>query len=170
MRHILNLPGRSDRAVPRQQPRRGAVTVEFALIAPLFVALVMGTIQTGLAITAAQTMTAALREAGRLASMDYSNRLLAGQTINQKVIQDIKNFLTAEGIDGSKVSITITAADGASAGATFDLGDAANELALFKIRAVVPYSAITSVTFFPHTEQTISASIVYRKGKKTLIQ
>ena len=153
----------------RRQNRRGAVTVEFALIAPLFVALAMGTIQTGMAITAAQTLTTALREGGRLASMDYTRRLQSGQTINQKVIQDIKNFLSAEGINGNQVTITITAADGANAGSTFDLSNPVNELAMFKIHAVIPYSAITSVTFYPHTNQTISASIVYRKGKSTLI-
>jgi hypothetical protein len=36
---------------------------------------------------------------------------------------------------------------------------------MFKIRAVIPYSAISSVTFFPHSYQTISASIVFRKGQ-----
>ncbi len=153
-----------------RQRRRGAATVEFALMAPLFVALTMGTIQTGLAITAAQTLTTALREGGRIASMDYTRRLLPGQTINQKVTQDIKNFLQAEGINSSKVTITITAADGANAGSTFDLSNSANQLKLFKIKAVIPYSAITSITFYPHTAQTISASIVYRKGKNTLIQ
>jgi len=150
--------------------RSGAATVELALMLPLFVVLTMGTIQTGLQISAAQTLTAALREAGRLASMDYTSKLQPNQTINQKVIKDIQNFLTAEKIDGSKVTITITAADGANAGSTFDLSNNANQLALFKIRAVVPYSAISSVTFFPHSNNTISASIVYRKGKNTLIQ
>lgn len=150
--------------------RSGAAAVEFALVVPLFVTLAMGTIQTGLQISAAQTLTTALREAGRLASMDYTSRLQPGQTINQKVIQDIKNFLTAENIDGSKVTITITYADGTNAGAAFDLSNTANDLAMFKIRAVVPYSAISSVTFFPHANNTISASIIYRKGKKALVQ
>lgn len=159
---------RSDRRLP--QHRRGAATVELAVIVPLFVTLAMGTIQTGLQISAAQTLTTALREAGRLASMDYTSRLQPGQTINQKVIQDIQNFLTAERIDGSKVTITITHADGTGAGSTFDLGDPSNQLQMFKIHAVVPYSAISSVTFFPHPNSTISASIVYRKGKNTLIQ
>jgi len=158
------------RAKSLSHRRSGAAAVEFALVVPLFVTLAMGTIQTGLQISAAQTLTTALREAGRLASMDYTSRLQSGQTINQKVTQDIKNFLTAEKIDGSKVSITITYADGKNAGSTFDLGDVNNDLAMFKIRAVVPYSAISSVTFFPHTNSTISASIIYRKGKKVLVQ
>ena len=170
MRLLVNSSNQRTSKGLHQQRRRGAATVEFALMAPLFVALTMGTIQTGLAITAAQTLTTALREGGRIASMDYTSRLLPGQTINQKVVQDILNFLQAEGIDSSKVTITITAADGVNAGSTFDLSNSANQLQLFKIRAVIPYSAVSSVTFLPNTAQTISASIVYRKGKNTLIQ
>ena len=153
----------------RCQRRRGAAAVEFALIVPLFIALTMGTIQAGMQITAANTLTTALREGGRLASMDYSKRLQPGQTINQKVIKDIQNFLTAEQIDGSRVTITITHAEGSSAGSSFDLASPANELLMFKIRAVAPYSAISSVTFFPHANTTLSASIVYRKGKNSIV-
>jgi len=158
------------RAKRHSTHRSGAATVELAIVIPLFITLVMGTIQTGMQIGAAQTLTTALREAGRLASMDYSSKLQSGQTINQKVIKDIQNFLTAEKIDGSKVTITITHADGSNSGSTFDLGDTANNLQMFKIHAVVPYSAISSVTFFPHTNTTISASIVYRKGKNSMVQ
>ncbi len=151
-------------------PRRGAAAVEFAIIAPLFVFITMGAIQTGIGLSAAQTLSSALREGGRLATMDYSKRLQNGQTPNQKVIQDIKNMLTAERIPGNQVTITITRADGSGAGSTFDLGDPNNDLALFRIKAVVPYSAICSTKFFPITAKTVSASIVYRKGKTTLIQ
>lgn len=158
-------------ALYRKHPaRRGAATVEMALVIPLFVTLAMAAIQIGIQITAAQTLTSALREGGRLASMNYTSRLQRGQTINAKIIQDIKNFLSAENIDGSQVSITITAVDGAKAGSNFDLSDPANALGMFKIRAVVPYSAISSVTFFPHSNSTISASICYRMGKNTLVQ
>ena len=150
--------------------RRGAATVELAFVIPMFLTLVMGTLQTAMQITAAQTLTTSLREAGRLASMDYTSKLQSGQTINQKVIKDIQNFLTAEKIDGSKVTITITQADGNNVGSAFDLGDPTNNLKMFKIQASVPYSAICSVNFFPTTKTTISASVVYRKGKNTIVQ
>lgn len=168
MRHRFRLPIPPHTA--RCHPERGgAATVEFALIVPLFITLAMGTIQAGMQITAAQTLTTSLREAGRLASMDYSKRLQSGQTINQKVIKDIQNFLAAEQIDGNKVTITITHAEGSNAGSSFDLSSPANELLMFKIRAVAPYSAISSVTFFPHANTTLSASIVYRKGKSSIV-
>lgn len=151
-------------------PRRGAAAVEFALVAPLFIALTMGTIQAGIGISAAESLTSALREGGRLATMENEDRLQQGQSVNSKIVSDIRNFLSAAGIDGSQVTITITHAEGNSAGSTFDLADAENDLKLFRIRAVVPYSAITNVTFYPHTTQTISAQIVYRKGKTSLVQ
>lgn len=170
MRSESATAGPIPRAKTRSTERRGAATVELAFVLPVFIALAMGTIQTGMQIVAAQTLTTSLREAGRLASMDYSSRLQSGQTINQKVIQDIRNFLTAEKIDGSKVAISITYADGASAGSVFDLGDPNNNLQMFKIQASVPFSAICSVTFFPTTKNSINASVVYRKGKNTMVQ
>jgi len=151
-------------------PRRGAAAVEFALIVPLFVFITLGAIQTGIGLSAAQTVASALREGGRLASMDYSKRLQKGQTANQKVIQDIKNILTAERIPANQVNITITHADGSQSGSTFDLSDPANDLASFRIKAVLPYSAICTTKFFPLTTNTVSASIVYRKGKTALVQ
>lgn len=154
----------------RRTLRRGAAAVEFALVAPVFVALTMGTIQAGIGISAAESLTSSLREAGRLATMEYDSRLQAKQTLNSKIVTDIRNFLTAEGIDGSQVTITITHAEGRLTGSTFDLADAENDLKLFKIRAVIPYSALTNVTFYPNPVQTISAQIVYRKGKTSLVQ
>ncbi len=150
--------------------RRGVATVEFALMAPLFVTLTMGVIQAGIQFSTAQTLTSALREGGRIASMNYTSKLLPGQTINQKVVTDIQNFLTAEGIKGNQVTVTITAADGAGSGSTFNLADPNNQLALFKIHAVIPYSAVSSVTFFPHTNTNISASVVYRLVQNGLVQ
>ena len=150
--------------------RRGVAAVEFALIAPLFVLLTLGAIQTGIGLSAAQTLTSALREGGRLATMDNSKRLKSGQTANQKVIQDIKNMLTAERIPGNLATITITRAEGNNVGSTFDLSDPANDLATFKIKVVVPYSAISPIKFFPINATTVSASIVYRKGKTVLVQ
>jgi Flp pilus assembly protein TadG len=170
MRSESATAGPTPRAKTRSTKRSGAATVEMAFVLPVFITLAMGTIQTGMQIVSAQTLTTALREAGRLASMDYSSRLQSGQTINQQVIQDIRNFLTAEKIDGSKVTITITHADGTASGTAFDLGDPNNNLQMFKIQASVPFSAICSVTFYPTTKNTINASVVYRKGKNTMVQ
>lgn len=149
--------------------RRGSATVEFALIAPLFIALFMGLIQAGTNFSASQQMHAALRQAGRLASQDYSDLLQTGQTANDKIIADIKNQLTASGIEATNVTVTITHADGANAGSTFDLSLAANDLKYFKINVTVPYDAVNKNGFLPSTTSNLSASIVFRKGKSMLV-
>ncbi len=159
--------------IPRRrcQPvtdRKGSATVEFAIMAPLFIALIMGLLQSGTDFSAAQQMYSALRQAGRLASQDYTEKLQTGQTANQKVIADIKNQLKACGIDSTDATVTITHADGASAGSNFDLANADNDLKYFKITCTVPYGAVNKNGFLPSTVTNMSASIVFRKGKSIL--
>ena len=151
-----------------REARRGAAAVEFAVLVPLFLMLVLGTWEMGTALTAGTKMSAAVREGGRLASMDYKDTLNDGVTINNKVIQDIKNFLTASGIPGDKVTITITHADGANAGSNFDLSDPNNYLKLFTITALVNYSDIST---FPNNymkDQKVQAQLVFRMGRVSL--
>lgn len=134
-------------------------------MSPLFVMLVLGTIQSGMNLNMQIKIQAAARQAGRLASMDYSKRLQSGQTGNQKVIQDIKNVLTADGLPGSQATVTITHADGPYAGTEFDLSSSANDLQYFKISIEIPYSALNTNNLLPNTFSKLSASIVYRKEK-----
>lgn len=145
--------------------RRGSATVEFAVVMPVFVTLMLGTIQTGISIDASHKLYATLRQAGRLAAMDFRDRVPDGTTGNDKVIQDIRNQLKAEGISGDEATITITYADGSNAGSEFDLCDANNVLELFRIKIELPNSAVSSNNFLPNPQQKMSASIVFRKGR-----
>lgn len=149
----------------KDDTRRGTATVEFAVVAPLFLTLALGTWEMGTAVTASNNLTAATREGGRLASMDFNGKLEVNQTANQKVIQDIKAFLVATGMPTSNVTVTITHAEGASAGNTFNLQDPNNYMGLFKIKVTVPYSAIS---LFPNkflAGQTLRAELVCRRGR-----
>lgn len=145
--------------------RRGTATVEFAVIAPVFLILVLGTWEMGTAVRASNNLTAAVREAGRLASMDFTGTLAVNQTANQKVEQDIRAFLNAAGMPGGQATITITHADGAYAGQTFDLENGDNYLELFRITATVPF---TAVSVFPNkimqTSQ-LKAEMINRRGR-----
>jgi Flp pilus assembly protein TadG len=148
-----------------QQDRRGTATVEFALIAPLFLILVLGTWEMGTAVRASNNLTAAVREGGRLASMDFTGSLAPNQTANQKVAQDIRAFLNASGLPGAQAVITITHADGPNAGSTFNLADNNNYLALFRIRATIPFGA---VSLFPNrimSGSVLKAELVTRRGR-----
>lgn len=165
---MMNCIRRSGHPVTRN-PRRGAAAVEFALVAPVFVTLVLGSIEIGRGCAATQKLASALREGGRLATMDYADHLQKGQTPNDKVMQDIRNFLTASGIPGDKVTLSITYADGQNAGQTFNFADPANALARFQIRAEIPYSALGTTYFIPTHPETLRATLVWRMGRSSLV-
>jgi Flp pilus assembly protein TadG len=150
--------------------RRGAAAVEFALVAPVFVALVIGAIQAGFNLDSTTKMYAAIRQSGRLASLDYDSKLLPNQSINAKIIQDIKNSLTAEGLPGNKMNVTVTYADGAKSGSSFDLGDPNNDLQNFRIGVSVNYSDINNQSVLPSNMNNLNASVVFRKGRSALVQ
>ena len=146
--------------------RRGSATVEFAILSPLFVTLVLTAAQSAFNLDTANTLHSTIRQAGRLASMDASERELSGQSRNEKVILDIRNQLIAEGLPGQLMDITITPADGDG---PFDLTDPANDLQLFRITVDVPYSALNSMGVFPANREQLRASVVFRKGRTTLV-
>jgi hypothetical protein len=139
--------------------------VEFAVLAPLFLTLSLGVIEAGQALEASNIMAAAVREGGRLACMDYDGIVGSGQTPNQKVIADVRNFLLASKLPGNDATIRIVSAEGADSGQTFDLSVPANQYRLFKIDVSIPYSEISvfPVTFMQG--QTITASLIFRCGR-----
>lgn len=157
----------SDRRRPAD--RRGSATVEFALVAPILIALIMGGIETGFNFDTTHKMYAAVRQSGRLASMDNTQKLLPNQTSNEKVMLDIKNALKAEGMPGDSAIVTITHATGTSEGDTFDLTSSANDLKYFRIKVTIPYAAVNTDNFLPSTVSQLSASVVFRKGKTSLV-
>jgi len=145
--------------------RRGTATVEFAIVAPIFLTLALGTWEMGNAVNASNNLTAAVREGGRLASMDFTGMMETDETPNEKVIRDVKAFVSAAGIPAAQVTVTITHADGANAGSTFDLANDDNYLGLFKIKATVPYSAISNFPTQFLGGQTLRAELVCRRGR-----
>jgi Flp pilus assembly protein TadG len=150
------------------QHRRGAAVVEFAVMAPLFLMLALGVMEIGYALDASNTLYGVVREGGRLASQDFSKSLAPGQTANEKVIQDIKNMLTAAGIDGSNVTVTIEHAD--SPGTTFDLENPDNYLDYFRIRVQVAYENVSSLSGNYLAGRVLSADITFRLGHVTVGQ
>lgn len=105
-------------------------------MAPLFLILTLGVVEVGFGLNASNTLHGAVREGGRLASQDFKKTVAPGQTANEKVIQDIKNMLTAAGIDGDDVTVTIEHAD--NPGTDFNLEDGNNYLKYFRIEVSVP--------------------------------
>lgn len=157
-------------AKPAAVQRDGSAAVEFSLVAPVMIALVMGSIQTGNSFDATTKLYSSIRQSGRLATLDNADDYVPqGQTLNSKIISDIKNSLKAEGLPGDSATVTIVYADGATSGSTFDLSSSSNDLKYFKINVRVPYSAMASSSFLPTTMTELKASVVFRKGANSLV-
>lgn len=149
----------------RSDDRRGAALVEFAIIAPVILTLILGIVEMGNALDVSNKLTSAIREGGRLAAMDWTDVVAEGQSPNDKVISDIKNFLAASGIPSEDVTLSITHAEGSSQGQLFDLADADNMNQLFQISASIDYSDVSSYPAHVMSGQTIVASITLRAGR-----
>lgn len=148
-----------------QNRRKGAALVEFALIAPVFLTLVLGSIEMGNALDTSNLMLSGLREGGRLATMDWKQSVPNGMTANEKVIADIRNFYKAAGLPADEMTITITSAEGVDSGEPFDLSDPTNSLRTFRLKSEVLYSKVNSSTLTYMGGQTLKASLVFRAGR-----
>ena len=144
--------------------RKGIAAVECAMMLPIMMVLVLGLIEMGTALRASTIMQSSVREAGRLASMDWRYVVEDGETPNRKVEQDIRNFVTASGLPGEDLVVSIEHAEGDSAGTEFDISDSDNQLKLILIEITMPYS---SISLFP-TEymggRDLRAGLVSRAG------
>lgn len=149
--------------------RSGAAMVEFAIFLPLLVMLILGTIEIGIATRASTVLNNSVREGGRLASMDFGDKVGNNETANQKVKRDIKNFISAAGLNGDKVLVSIRHEGGPDDGNNFDLEDESNNLKFFRIRAKIPYA---DVTLFPldgyMKGRTLAAVSVFRAARSSL--
>ncbi|MEO2014747.1 MAG: TadE family protein [Fuerstiella sp.] len=144
--------------------RSGVAVLEAAVVLPMMLILVLGTIEMGSALRASTIMQSAVREAGRLANMNWSDVVDADDTPNAKIERDIRNYVTASGLPGSALIVSIVHADGESAGLMFDISDEANELEMLKIEIIMPYSAIS---LFPSNHMAgtnVRAFLILRAG------
>lgn len=162
MRNLKTLR-RPQKSVPvNEAARKGAALMECAVMLPVLMIMVLGVLEIGSALRASTILQSACREAGRLTAMDWRYITHENQTPNQKVIQDLKNFVTAAGLRGNDATVTVTHADGIHAGQTFDLANTANDLQFVKVEVTLPYS---SVSVFPLTYlagKSLKANIVMR--------
>ena len=154
---------------PTPKKRRGAAAVELALVLPLFMTLTFVSIESGHALNVAQKLEAAVRDGGRLASKDVPPALLAGGiTANQKVINDIKNMLRAEGYPATNIVVTILHAEGATVGQNFDLALSTNQYKMFRITVTIPYSDVKMFPMSLSSSPTLRATMVASRGRSTL--
>ena len=155
--------------VPRprgRRDRRGAVVVEFALVLPIFMALLLGTIELGRVFEVSQILATAVREGARFASAEKEGFLASGQTANDKVVSDIRNFLTAAGLPGSTATIEISDNED---GGDFDLEDPNNSMKMFRIEISLPFDTVKLLPPVFFQGETISTHAVFRNNRSTLV-
>ena len=148
--------------------RRAAVTVELALVAPMFLAITVGVCEVGRMLDAQNQLAIAAREGARMAAMDRSELLSAGQTTNQKVISDVTGILAAAGLPVDDITIEIV--DPENHTTPFDLDDPDNQLELIEVRIELPLSAQGGASSFLNDEAKLTASVVFRNAPSTLVQ
>jgi Flp pilus assembly protein TadG len=148
--------------------RRGVVAVEFAVVAPILVAIVFGMIEMGRAFETQNLLDVAAREGARFASMDREGMLAGGQTSNQKMIQDVKNFLSTNGIPKDKITVEVK--DHENPTSDFNLDDPANDLKIFEVNISVPFSEVSLQPVATSDDYALKAKVVFRNGRATISQ
>jgi Flp pilus assembly protein TadG len=150
----------------RKQERRGAVAVETALVLPVFVTLVLGISQASRWLETQNILSSVAREGARMAAMDRGNVLDSGDSTNEKIEADIKNFLKASGIAGDDASVYIV--DPADHTTPMDLDAPENQLELFELRVELPFSSVTGAG--TGTGSNLVSKIVFRNAPASYAQ
>jgi Flp pilus assembly protein TadG len=145
--------------------RRGAVSVEMALVAPIFVAIIAGLAQVSRIVDAQTQLTTAARLGARLATMDRSDLLAPGQTTSQKITQEVRTFLNASGLPGNNADVVVV--DPGDHSTPFDLDNPANDMRLFELRVELPYADVSGLT---SETWTMSAKVVFRNVRSAIVQ
>lgn len=151
-----------------RRTRRGAVAVEFAMVAPVLIMALFGMSEVTRLCEVKNVLATAVRAGVRLAAMDRDGMVADGQSTNQKVENDIRHFLATTTLPENEVDISIS--EVGDLDAPFDLDAEANDLRLFQVHIDVPYYAASSYVIPGLGELTLSADIVFRNAQSTLIQ
>ncbi len=142
--------------------RTGAVAVEFAVVAPMLLAVVVGLIELSCIYDTQNILDTAAREGARFAASDRSGMLREGETANSKLTSDLMLLLASSGIPTYEVEISIIDPDDPCM--EFDLDNPANDLRLFEVKIEVPYSAISYMPVSQTDNYMLSSSVTFRNG------
>ena len=144
----------------RSSRRRGAAATEFALVAPLFAIVLIGY---GTAHEIQEAKSGCERAAyagGRLATMENRGNWTNGETTNQRVEQDMRNFINASGLPGDDVGVDIVDADDDTV--SFDLDDPVNAGELFRIIVNINFEEVSTFGVPGLDDMNLGAEVVFR--------
>lgn len=134
--------------VKRSKPsRRGATTVEFAIVAPVFFTMALGVFEFGRGFMVQQLLTATARQACRYA-------IIPGRTSAQ--IESLaSSTLSSEGVSGSTTTVLVNdaSADASTAKSNDEI----------TVTVTVPVSSITIVPAGGYLTGTLSSQFTMRR-------
>lgn len=145
LRRIFRIPRCSNRK------RKGAATVEMAVILPVFVTILLGMIEIGRGLMVGQLMTNAAREGARLA--------VVNGTTNTDVTNQVKTFMqNAAKVAQADVTVNITISNAAAAGqlASATTGD------LVTVAVTIPFTKVSYLKANYLKNVTLSGSSAMR--------
>ncbi len=156
------------RSARNQQTRRAAVAVEFAIMAPMLLSIVVGLIEVNRAYDAQNLLQTAAREGARFASMDRTDMMQEGESTNAKLVNDVTNFLNSSGLPGDSIQVEIL--DATDPTQPFDLDNPDNDLGLFIVEISMMFSDVSYTPVSGAYDYQMTADIVFRNGRATLSQ
>ena len=148
--------------------RRGAVAVEFAIIAPLMLMITVWMCEGARLYEVQAELSTAAREGARLAAMDRKDLIGEGETTNDKIANDVRSFLTTSGLPGDAATVSIT--DAENPGAPFDMDDSANDLKFFVLRVELPYSEVRPLILWGGDDLNLVAQLTFRNSRAVMVQ
>ncbi len=148
------------------EDRCGAVAVEFAIVAPVLLAIALGTIQMGRAFEMQNLLEVAAREGARFASMDRDELLDPSDDATQKLIDDVENFLAANDVPRDDISVEVK--DFENPEDDFAIDDPNNDLKLFIVEISVPWSSVSVMPVSAGSDYALTANVVFRNGRATI--
>lgn len=151
---------------PQSSARCGAVAVEFAFVAPVLLAIIVGLLELSRVYSIQNCLETAVREGARFAALDRSGMMMAGKTANQKIVDDVKNYLASNNINPERVKVNVVKADDSDN--EFNLDDPNNDLELFEVQVEVPYSAVSYSPVSDANDYKLNAAITFRNGRAVI--
>ncbi|GAA4432007.1 TadE family protein [Bremerella cremea] len=148
--------------------RRATATVEFAVIAPVFLTLILGMLEASRLFDTYSQLAQAARDGARLGAMDRADWVSSGLRSNDKIIADIRSSLEAAGYNPDKLEISIEPAN--KPGESFDLDDPNNDLDLFQVRIALPFSEVAAMPVPDGVDYDLSTAVIFRNTRSTIVQ
>lgn len=147
--------------------RRGAVAVEFAAIAPVLMAIVLGLVEVNRIYETQNLLAMAAREGARFASLDREGVEAVGSG-NEMLKDDVLNYLEANGL--ARDNVTVDVRDYENPDVEFDIDDPENALRLFQVDVTVDYTAVSFTPVEASDDYPLTASAVFRNSVGSLDQ